>query len=617
MFLIPTSMFQGFQEDTFAHDSLGYILSLLVALDSHGFSLMTSLVINRSRVKDLWIFTGLVDAAAALEYSSLSLPSEPRSEPKLQSPQRGDTSYNPPPSPLHLENGHVNGSARFATLGGKASSEPPLSPSNALRKPAPRAQLPVSVASLIEEDRHAVAGLPPARRSNENARATFQSSTGSAVNMTGVGAGVRHTLADHTAPLPASQSLPSPAVFYQTSAPEHDDYFPDYAGLGETPAPQVNVDRVAGSPPLSQGHLSNPHRSFLATKDSTTPPLLGPGVFRDSAFSTGSLITSEIPIAWTGQLNDPSSQSDPVIPTPVLPGGWTSPTDEMVPTQSSSEPANGNGDLAFRPRPQDLTPDRQEVHAAIGFAVTQSAAARQSEAVVLDQVPHEALAPVPPSSKPLVPPRPSPSDKTDTATTPQSGEGWVLVNVTGQPGSASTPSLAQPSPTKSKFFTRTPADSRALQPSPGVSPHHAEPSTTSLTAAAHQILEGRAHSPFAGDASSGGGGLPQRERSETQAMHTQAHTKAKSVTVVEPTSLPGKEPPASPLRRIFSGSSRRGKGGVGKSRSFEQEEKDQVARRLRLESTASEAQSRFGLRERWRRRGVSEVTKTDRRISID
>ncbi|TFK76937.1 hypothetical protein BDN72DRAFT_830108 [Pluteus cervinus] len=51
--------YKWFQEDTFAADSLQYILSLLSILDGESFSLLTSLSLtNRSRVKDLWIFSG-------------------------------------------------------------------------------------------------------------------------------------------------------------------------------------------------------------------------------------------------------------------------------------------------------------------------------------------------------------------------------------------------------------------------------------------------------------------------------------------------------------------------------------------------------------------------------
>lgn len=54
------SYFSGYQEDNFATDSLHLTLGLLKTLDHHGFSLLTSLSLaSRSRVKDLWIFSGV------------------------------------------------------------------------------------------------------------------------------------------------------------------------------------------------------------------------------------------------------------------------------------------------------------------------------------------------------------------------------------------------------------------------------------------------------------------------------------------------------------------------------------------------------------------------------
>ncbi|OBZ79983.1 hypothetical protein A0H81_00707 [Grifola frondosa] len=54
--------YKWFQENTFATDSLRQILSLLSALDRHAFKLLTSLCLTkRSRLKDLWIFTGPTD----------------------------------------------------------------------------------------------------------------------------------------------------------------------------------------------------------------------------------------------------------------------------------------------------------------------------------------------------------------------------------------------------------------------------------------------------------------------------------------------------------------------------------------------------------------------------
>ena len=63
----------GFQENTFAMDSLQQILSLLSALDQHSFTLLTSLTLgSRSRTRDLWVFIGPPGEPHPLESLSAS-----------------------------------------------------------------------------------------------------------------------------------------------------------------------------------------------------------------------------------------------------------------------------------------------------------------------------------------------------------------------------------------------------------------------------------------------------------------------------------------------------------------------------------------------------------------
>ena len=69
-----TAYHTGFQEDTFATDSLRHILSLLSALDANQFTLLASLSLtNRSRVKDLWVFTGPPSPSAVYESPNTSM----------------------------------------------------------------------------------------------------------------------------------------------------------------------------------------------------------------------------------------------------------------------------------------------------------------------------------------------------------------------------------------------------------------------------------------------------------------------------------------------------------------------------------------------------------------
>lgn len=72
--LTPTS--PGFAENNFAIDSLQHIISLLNAMDTHGFTLLTSLNLSgrNSRMKDLWIFAGSSDDNNANNVLSLPPP---------------------------------------------------------------------------------------------------------------------------------------------------------------------------------------------------------------------------------------------------------------------------------------------------------------------------------------------------------------------------------------------------------------------------------------------------------------------------------------------------------------------------------------------------------------
>lgn len=78
------------REDTFPTDSLAHILNLLSSLDNHGFTLLTSISVsgNHSRVKDLWIFSGLDEGSSlsSLNASSQRITSAPTIPPVLPSP---------------------------------------------------------------------------------------------------------------------------------------------------------------------------------------------------------------------------------------------------------------------------------------------------------------------------------------------------------------------------------------------------------------------------------------------------------------------------------------------------------------------------------------------------
>lgn len=150
--LFACKLYVGFQEDTFATDSLHHILGLLSALDSHGFSLLTSITLStRSRVKDLWIFTSLSDDQPN------SLSSTPTtSHLELRREITPQATVIPGPSPLS-GNGEKRISSRqlpvlpplgpmdvTPTSSPIKQNAPPFAKLNMLRKPSPKTQVPVA-----------------------------------------------------------------------------------------------------------------------------------------------------------------------------------------------------------------------------------------------------------------------------------------------------------------------------------------------------------------------------------------------------------------------------------------------------------------------------------------
>ncbi|KAF9044881.1 hypothetical protein BDZ89DRAFT_1058977 [Hymenopellis radicata] len=227
--------YKWFQQDTFAVDSLRHILSLLSSLDTHTFSLLASISLtNRSRVKDLWLFTGPAPSedvafpdspAPSLNASQTDFkrpvyspdlpPYHPPNPSAVSSPHRRLATEPVPtsqaPSPLqHLraatdEPARPPGSPMRHAAPAHSASKP--SPSHTLRKPAPRAQLPVSV-----HDDGDVGG------NGGSYRVQLPSTVPSGVeNLTGVGAGHHGQTSD---------------VFYSTSpfllvddvAPDHQSH---------------------------------------------------------------------------------------------------------------------------------------------------------------------------------------------------------------------------------------------------------------------------------------------------------------------------------------------------------------------------------------------------------
>ncbi|KAJ8084201.1 hypothetical protein PM082_002968 [Marasmius tenuissimus] len=428
--------YKWFQEDTFAADSLRHILALLSSLDTHSFTLQASMSLsNRSRVKDLWIFTGPPSSDDALSSSSPSLfsssqtalkRSAPTPEPvPLNSHKRMATEPAPlhdtiPTTPVRVHHRAVTDDAKGGGHSSRNGTPPPHSPAsstgNVLRKPAPRAQVPVSVYDGDVPD-------------STEYRAVLPSVISEGIpNMTGVGA--------------------TPDVFYSTSPFGTDESRPTAAPiqpqlqgspLHQSPV-QTSPSRV-NTPPQTPPHAAASESSASAAEQeqerdgpssrdpvpSLSGPLLSPGAFRDSAFSSSTEMSKEIPIKWTGEDAETFAAGDTRLkPTadrlssagPMLPGGWQATPveeDKQMPPQSPSATDNG-----------EHMPDlKQNVRVASPEITDPDQGIRQSEAALMGVIPNEAPPPVPPLNTEVAKPR-------EESTASGSGQGWVLVNVEGK-----------------------------------------------------------------------------------------------------------------------------------------------------------------------------------------
>lgn len=384
----------GFQEDNFATDSLYHILTLLTSLDAHGFTLLTSLsMTGRSRVKDLWIFTG--------EYHPDSQPSTPNGsnlELKREITPLQAVSLAPGPLPLALaadrhtpprqfpvppaisnsgSSSEIPGHVRAASDNTPATSSP-LKPQtttftkvhNLIRKPSPKTQAQQALDSSQSSGDAALAAnggvyLPPSAKRGSRSRLSLvpgqilrslsnPNSIGS-VDMTGVGAGLRKS----------ADMQRTPDLFYATDGRTKESsrdrrsnpYFPPLAPEARPPhaaffqgherrtseidnridprqSPRPSVTRSSTLPVMTPRQNSASSTTFpsiprlqiqapspvvrnisdrafgketskgtpTGASRTPTPPLLTPGTFRDSAFSSGTgWLSQDIPIAWTGK----------------------------------------------------------------------------------------------------------------------------------------------------------------------------------------------------------------------------------------------------------------------------------------------------------------------------
>jgi hypothetical protein len=337
----------GFQEDTFAQDSLRHILTLLAALDTHGFKLLSSVTLtSRSRIKDLWLFTGasaetLVSDSPYVSPRASSLDLVRQEIPEGTPSQavrhvRSATAPSPSSSGALGLGGPGHAKSPLAKSSSEAMSSPvmPLpSPSQSsplrsvLRKPTPKSANS-SMGTLRQELVEA--------HSSEQFMASLPSEVGSGVNMTGVGTVRAHEI--HGSP----PGMPEPEVIYETGG--EDVYRPSSPPLTQImqeedpfrrdppPMPQPQpftgvAHRTIAMPIKPPQHPQHPHSQQPRTPPAhnsgsarpipvdqprtPSPPnatphsstLLSPGVFRDTTFSasTGWRSTGvDVPVTWFG-----------------------------------------------------------------------------------------------------------------------------------------------------------------------------------------------------------------------------------------------------------------------------------------------------------------------------
>ncbi|KAH7924853.1 hypothetical protein BV22DRAFT_1129453 [Leucogyrophana mollusca] len=512
--------YKWFHEDTFATDSLRHILSLLSSLDAHACTLVASLSLsNRSRVKDLWIFTGpgSIDGGDNWPESPISQSGsngDLRRSYRISNPE---PSFNPdmsmPSSSLHrrvatapvqqIPQPYPYGQVSPSPYHTRATSEsrpPPIItnpsfspprgiPSTMLRKPAPRAQVPVSVDLDAQEE-----------EDPDQFRTSLPSAVpSSAENMTGIGTLARGRFGSnliYTATPGHLEEHVDEHVdedAFRTSSPERADRVTSTRSRSPSPSRRVNALRPVSTrsktPPLLSSHTpprdprtSSPPPAGSGSRTSQTPvlpfntehpPLLSPGMFgvRDSAFSSNSVATEgscEVPIKWTGlgrlegvenieevSEEQTDEQGQRTSPGPLLPGGWAmTPEDERsepppIGSRLSAEKARENMDIDDHHLylEQSRSP-RRSLH-AVGARVdspeliTDQEVVRKSEAGLIGVMsPPRAF--VPPPSPPAIRPssRDSPGKSKGTASDVPaspikasrngSGNGWVLVNVEGK-----------------------------------------------------------------------------------------------------------------------------------------------------------------------------------------
>ncbi|PCH33565.1 hypothetical protein WOLCODRAFT_160170 [Wolfiporia cocos MD-104 SS10] len=286
-----------FQEDTFAADSLQQILTLMATLDTHAFTLLTSLTLTRrSRKHDLWIFTGPSEGSPSFDTPHPS-PGNSSLELKAEGLPYTLQSSNEKLAPVNMS--YRSGNTTLVSSSPLKQSTFPAhqEQGNSSRRAPPKVQIPAS--SAPEAD--SVASSPV-----DNKQHPFSSSMGS-VDMTGVGSGRGKG---------GERLSRSPDVLYMTSGVQpghiysHRNEHNPFAAMGQAVPPHAaymsahaNGVRHASQP--SQGyvhHALHPKSASDPTAGPSSPPVLPyPGVVSRQQNQPLSDVKSPVPMQASGQ----------------------------------------------------------------------------------------------------------------------------------------------------------------------------------------------------------------------------------------------------------------------------------------------------------------------------
>ncbi|KAI9512786.1 hypothetical protein F5148DRAFT_1279309 [Russula earlei] len=610
--------YRWFQENTFATDSLRQILSLLSTLDGFGFTLLTSLTLNnRSRSKDLWVFTGVSQTIPPESQSSSPLGSRT----DLQAISTSDIarerrrSYLAPANSSTANNRPSHSRAATESSIGLSSHNPSsvLISSGLVRKPAPRAQLPVSVAhSTASNDNAHDRALPPVdSTSSEELRMELQSSVGSAEDMTGVGT-QKYGRPGEPDVSPYQQT---PSKFYNTSPSVAKSYYPSMSASmmkasqlsalprgfktsGRTEVPSPAQETAASSIPLRSRH------SPVKGTSQPVTPLLSPGAFRDSALSSNTGQTVDMPSTWPGAGRENGLSGGDVLSREpkesMLPGGWKPPSAETKETKISAghpeELDTHSHALRSLPNPK---PEEQEVKVSVPELVRpRHRLARSGEATLFTEAPRADIHRTKGVDRLAPPPRSTPNKRENDPSKPPP-EGWVLVSV-GQPSKNSSPpapkstSTSQPGLRRKQSFPPTASQKPPLARSPYTTgPQEAPPPSGSPVGSGRH--KKAPSNPNPSSMSPAAKAIVIIDAMQAKRKATSGDTSQSSFRKFFNLSRPGSPKPPSKEPRTISPS------GGGKAKFVEPDN----------------LKKREGSRERWRVRGMPEVTNGNRRMSVD